>query len=74
MHADDFWDRVKPTNIELSQRPVWMTFDDEWVDQVRRGLLACKVFLWYPVYCKTAVMSHKRRKKPNKFQGCLTTK
>jgi POT family proton-dependent oligopeptide transporter len=27
-----------------------MTFDDEWVDEVRRGLLACKVFLWYPLY------------------------
>lgn len=27
-----------------------MTFDDEWVDEVRRGVLACKVFLWYPVY------------------------
>jgi POT family proton-dependent oligopeptide transporter len=27
-----------------------MTFDDEWVDEVRRGFLACKVFLWYPVY------------------------
>jgi POT family proton-dependent oligopeptide transporter len=27
-----------------------MTFDDEWVDEVRRGFLACKVFLWYPIY------------------------
>lgn len=27
-----------------------MTFDDAWVDEVRRGLLACKVFLWYPLY------------------------
>jgi len=27
-----------------------MTFDDEWVDEVRRGLLACKVFLWFPLY------------------------
>lgn len=50
MHADDFWERVKPSNLGPSQRPVWMTFDDEWVDQVRRGLMACKVFLWYPVY------------------------
>ncbi|KAF8243851.1 MFS peptide transporter [Wilcoxina mikolae CBS 423.85] len=50
LHAADFWDRVKPSNIPASSRPAWMTFDDEWVDQVRRGLLACKVFLWYPVY------------------------
>lgn len=27
-----------------------MVFDDEWVDEVRRGLKACKVFLWYPLY------------------------
>lgn len=27
-----------------------MTFDDAWVDEVRRGLMACKVFLWYPLY------------------------
>lgn len=27
-----------------------MTFDDEWVDEVRRGVVACKVFLWYPLY------------------------
>ncbi|KAF8537280.1 MFS peptide transporter [Trichophaea hybrida] len=50
LHAADFWDRVKPSNIPASSRPSWMTFDDEWVDQVRRGLLACKVFLWYPIY------------------------
>lgn len=27
-----------------------MTFDDAWVEEVRRGLLACRVFLWYPIY------------------------
>ncbi|KFY59036.1 hypothetical protein V496_05858 [Pseudogymnoascus sp. VKM F-4515 (FW-2607)] len=46
----DFWNKVKPSNIPLASRPAWMTFDDEWVDEVRRGLLACKVFLWYPLY------------------------
>lgn len=33
-----------------SSKPAWMNFDDAWVDEVRRGLLACKVFLWYPLY------------------------
>ena len=47
---DNFWNRVKPSNIPREQRPEWMTFDDLWVDEVRRGLLACKVFLWYPLY------------------------
>jgi len=46
----EFWNKVKPSNIPASQRPVWMTFDDAWVDEVQRGLLACKVFLWYPIY------------------------
>lgn len=27
-----------------------MTFDDIWVDEVRRGLKACTVFLWYPLW------------------------
>ncbi|GAB7353162.1 hypothetical protein MBLNU459_g3695t1 [Dothideomycetes sp. NU459] len=43
-----FWERVKPSNV--ASKPVWMTFDDAWVDQVRRGLKACTVFLWYPLY------------------------
>lgn len=48
----DFWHRVKPSEIRARGEPVpaWMTFDDEWVDEVRRGVLACKVFLWYPLY------------------------
>ncbi|PWY65637.1 PTR2-domain-containing protein [Aspergillus sclerotioniger CBS 115572] len=44
-----FWDHVKPSALG-SNRPLWMTFDDEWVDEVARGLKACKVFLWYPLY------------------------
>ncbi|KAF7170541.1 hypothetical protein CNMCM5623_002956 [Aspergillus felis] len=44
-----FWDSVKPSALGPN-RPVWMTFDDEWVDEVSRGLKACRVFLWYPLY------------------------
>ncbi|KAF7118462.1 hypothetical protein CNMCM5793_007983 [Aspergillus hiratsukae] len=44
-----FWDSVKPSALG-PDRPQWMTFDDEWVDEVARGLKACKVFLWYPLY------------------------
>lgn len=51
--SSDFWQRVKPTALG-SERPAWMTFDDEWVDEVGRGLKACKVFLWYPLYCELA--------------------
>ncbi|KAL3471220.1 POT family-domain-containing protein [Aspergillus californicus] len=45
----DFWHAVKPSTLG-SNRPAWMTFDDEWVDEVARGLKACRVFLWYPLY------------------------
>ncbi|EAW13600.1 putative MFS peptide transporter [Aspergillus clavatus NRRL 1] len=44
-----FWDSVKPSALGPN-RPQWMTFDDEWVDEVGRGLKACKVFLWYPLF------------------------
>jgi POT family proton-dependent oligopeptide transporter len=48
--APDFWERVKPSHIPAAQRPAWMTFDDAWVDEVRRGLKACAVFLYLPLY------------------------
>lgn len=43
-----FWERVKPSKLE--NKPEWMTFDDAWVDEVRRGFQACKVFAFYPVF------------------------
>ncbi|KAF8872957.1 peptide transporter PTR2A [Infundibulicybe gibba] len=53
--ADDFWDNVKPSSVASrgGNKPVWMTFDDQWVDEVRRGFKACAVFLWYPIYWLT---------------------
>lgn len=53
MHDGTFWDSVKPSNIEPSRRPQWMTFDDAWVDEVRRGFAACAVFCWYPLWWLT---------------------
>lgn len=44
------WEQAKPSNI--ANKPAWMNFDDAWVDEVRRGLVACKVFLWYPLFCR----------------------
>ncbi|KIW67902.1 hypothetical protein PV04_07117 [Phialophora macrospora] len=51
-HTSDgsIWEAVKPSNIQPSQRPLWMTFDDAWVDELRRGFAACKVFCYYPLY------------------------
>ncbi|KAG6895513.1 hypothetical protein C0992_000897 [Termitomyces sp. T32_za158] len=47
--ADDFWENAKPSKLG-DEKLKWMTFDDNWVDEVRRGLKACAVFCWYPVY------------------------
>ncbi|KAK8034608.1 POT family-domain-containing protein [Apiospora rasikravindrae] len=44
------WDTAKPSNVPVDQRPTWMIYDDAWVDEVRRGLLACKVFLFLPIF------------------------
>jgi POT family proton-dependent oligopeptide transporter len=54
-HMSDgtFWEAVKPSAIEASRRPAWMTFDDQWVDEVARGFAACSVFCWYPLYWLT---------------------
>ncbi|OCK89306.1 MFS peptide transporter-like protein Ptr2 [Cenococcum geophilum 1.58] len=49
MNDGTFWDAVKPSRVGPS-KPSWMTFDDAWVDEVRRGWHACSVFLWYPLY------------------------
>jgi POT family proton-dependent oligopeptide transporter len=50
MHDGTFWNNVKPSNVPVDQRPAWYTFDDQWVDEVRRGFAACAVFGWYPLY------------------------
>ncbi|KAK2018518.1 POT family protein [Colletotrichum eremochloae] len=44
------WDNAKPSNVPVAERPGWLTYDDAWVDEVRRGLMACKVFLFLPVF------------------------
>ncbi|KAI2467330.1 PTR2-domain-containing protein [Annulohypoxylon bovei var. microspora] len=50
MREPGFFERVKPSKIPKSEQPPWMTFDDHWVDEVRRGFKACSVFVWYPIY------------------------
>lgn len=50
LHDGTFWSKVKPSSIAPADRPKWMTFDDAWVDEVRRGFNACAVFLWYPLF------------------------
>lgn len=45
-----FWDSVKPSRFTNETRPKWMTFDDAWVDELRRGFSACTVFCYYPIF------------------------
>lgn len=51
--AADFWEQAKPSHYQGENRPSWMTFDDQWVEEVKRGFKACSVFMWYPVYWLT---------------------
>lgn len=44
------WEVAKPSHVPIEDRPHWMTYDDAWVDEVRRGLMACKVFLFLPIF------------------------
>jgi proton-dependent oligopeptide transporter, POT family len=53
MTANDFWESAKPSRVQGEARPAWMTFDDQWVDEVKRGFKACTVFCWYPVWWLT---------------------
>ncbi|KAH8590996.1 Ptr2 peptide transporter [Bisporella sp. PMI_857] len=53
LHDGTFWANVKPSHIATADRPAWMTFNDEWVDEVARGFKACSVFLWYPLFWLT---------------------
>ncbi|KAL0572111.1 hypothetical protein V5O48_009850 [Marasmius crinis-equi] len=51
LKADDFWENVKPSKLDREgKKPAWMTFDDQWVDEVNRGFKTCAVFAWYPVF------------------------
>ncbi|KAI6144392.1 hypothetical protein BKA82DRAFT_4177657 [Pisolithus tinctorius] len=47
--ADDFWESAKPSKV-VGEKPAWMKFDDNWVEELRRGFKACLVFSWFPIY------------------------
>jgi POT family proton-dependent oligopeptide transporter len=47
---DDFWHRIKPSQLGASAPAFLQGVDDVWIDQVARGFNACKVFFWLPLY------------------------
>ena len=44
---------AKPSRYKGETKPARMTFDDQWVDEVKRGFKACSVFMWFPIYCES---------------------
>lgn len=53
--SPNFWENAKPSSVK-GTKPRWMTFDDKWVDEVRRGFKACAVFCWFPIYCASTMI------------------
>ncbi|KAJ9098571.1 hypothetical protein QFC20_005913 [Naganishia adeliensis] len=43
------WDAIKPSHVD-GEKPTWLRWDDAWVDELKRAVSACKVFLFYPIY------------------------
>ncbi|KAG8852952.1 hypothetical protein FRB96_008471 [Tulasnella sp. 330] len=47
------WDKARPSNVLAAsngEKPAWLVYDDQFVDEVQRALKACQVFLFYPLY------------------------
>jgi len=52
--SHEFFERAKPSRVlrEKGRLEPWMSYDDNWIDEVRRGFSACAVFAWLPIYCE----------------------
>lgn len=48
--SNTYWDCVKPSLLPESERKPWMGYEDVWIDELRRGVKACAVFLLFPLY------------------------
>lgn len=56
--TESVWDAARPSYVlahgtkrtEAGTRPGWMTWDDTFVDEVKRAVDACKVFAFFPLY------------------------
>jgi POT family proton-dependent oligopeptide transporter len=52
--AADFWENVKPSKLG-PDKLAWMTFDDMWVEEVRRGFKATLIFAIFPCECLSSI-------------------
>ncbi|WFD31869.1 hypothetical protein MSPP1_002909 [Malassezia sp. CBS 17886] len=48
--SSGFWDAVKPSNVPDSELRPWMTYSDQWIDELSRGIKACAIFILFPFY------------------------
>ncbi|RSH82130.1 hypothetical protein EHS25_006063 [Saitozyma podzolica] len=57
--TDEAWESVKPSNllahgevevVELSHKPGWISWDDQFVDEIKATLRALRVFIFFPVW------------------------
>lgn len=48
--SPSYWDCVKPSLLTESERRPWMGYEDVWIDELRRGIKACAIFLLFPLY------------------------
>ncbi|KAJ7184518.1 PTR2-domain-containing protein [Mycena filopes] len=51
----DNWNVAKPSNIEAvgglkNKNTAWITWDDDFVDELKRTIVACKLFLFLPIF------------------------
>ncbi|WFD20732.1 hypothetical protein MCAP1_002984 [Malassezia caprae] len=50
VQSSTYWDCAKPSMLSESERKPWMAYEDVWIDELRRGVKACAVFLLFPLY------------------------
>lgn len=48
--SSSFWDSAKPSLIPESERKPWMIYDDQWINELSRGIKACGIFILFPFY------------------------
>lgn len=49
----EFWERARPSAVLSANggvAPHWLTYTDSYVDEVKRGIKACQVFLFFPLW------------------------
>ncbi|KAJ7272824.1 PTR2-domain-containing protein, partial [Mycena rebaudengoi] len=55
LKGGDNWNVAKPSNIEAAgglpkKKAGWVTWDDDFVDELKRTIVACRLFLFLPLF------------------------